>query len=198
MQKNERRQLRRPILHQRSLLSLSERQHASKIISQRLAKTILFIRSKRIAFYFANKGEVDTSLLLKKALSLGKECYLPILHPVKHNQMWFGSYKLGDPLTKNSFGILEPTLESAQQAPAWSLDLVLTPLVAFDDKGNRLGMGGGFYDRTFSFLQNTMKNKPKLIGLAYDFQQLPEIHIQAWDIPLDFVITETNVYYFKG
>jgi 5-formyltetrahydrofolate cyclo-ligase len=191
MIKNERKRLRNFILQRRLMLTAKEQQLASTAISKHLSRTLLFLRSKRIAFYFANKKEVDTSVLLKRALSLGKECYFPVLHPIKHNRMWFARYKMGDLLVKNNCGILEPDFKVAQKALPWSLDLVITPLLAFDSKGNRLGMGGGFYDRTFAFLHDQIRTKPTLVGLAYDFQHLSEFPIEKWDVPLDIIITES-------
>jgi 5-formyltetrahydrofolate cyclo-ligase len=193
---NERYKLRRDYILQRSLLSLWQQQQASKIICRRVMQTFFFLRSKRVAFYFANNGEVNAFSLLAKALSMGKACYLPVLHPVKHNQMWFGRYQPGDSLRKNSFGILEPILTATELIAPWSLDTVITPLVAFDDEGNRLGMGGGFYDRTFSFKKTNSHIKPRLVGLAYEFQHTTNLERQAWDISLDAVFTETNSYLF--
>jgi 5-formyltetrahydrofolate cyclo-ligase len=184
-------QLRKPILSKRSSLSCQQQRHASTIISKKIIRMAVFLRSKRVAFYLASKGEVSTLMLLERALNLGKECFLPILHPVKHNCLLFGRYEKGDCLRANQFGILEPILYDVKKIPAWTLDLVFTPLVAFDYLGNRLGMGGGYYDRTFSFLK--YRSKPKLIGLAYDFQQIPKVPFERWDIPLNIIITENQV-----
>lgn len=197
MLKNERKNLRTSILSKRNVLTHQEKQHASDLISKQLSGKLFFLRSKRIAFYFANGGEVDTSRLLEKALSLGKECYLPILHPTKQNQMWFGRYEPGNALDKNRYGILEPCPTTSSLISPRDLDLVITPLVAFDDKGNRLGMGGGFYDRTFSFLLEEKRGKPKLVGLAYEFQHVPEIDTHPNDVPLDIVFTENAIYSFE-
>jgi 5-formyltetrahydrofolate cyclo-ligase len=194
--RNERHKLRSTYILQRSLLSSRQQQHASNIICRRVMQALFFLRSKRVAFYFANNGEVNASSLLTKALSMGKACYLPILHPVKHNQMWFGRYQPGDILNKNSFGILEPILTATELIAPWSLDTVITPLVAFDDKGNRLGMGGGFYDRTFSFKKTHSNIRPRLVGLAYEFQHATNLERQAWDVSLNAVFTETNSYLF--
>lgn len=197
MQKNQRKILRKQIIHQRQLLTAAQQQCASKLINKQIARTFIFLRSNRIAFYLSNKGEVDTLSLLERALSLGKTCFLPILHPVKHNLMWFGRFELGDPLYKNAYGIYEPDLKLVEKIPPWSLDLVITPVVAFDSRGNRLGMGGGYYDRTFAFLHKTNSYKPILLGPAYSFQQLPEVPTADWDVPLDVVVTENNCYHFS-
>lgn len=185
-------QLRRNIIKQRKALTPSEQHLANTIISQQLIRNNIFIGAKRIAFYFSHKGEVDTSAVLKKALSMKKECYFPILHPIKHNLLWFGRYHGHDKLTKNNFGILEPDLKKVECIPAWCLDLVLTPLVAFDKIGHRVGMGRGFYDRTFYFKNQQFRKAPFLFGLAYDFQETDIIQPHNWDVPLDAVLTETR------
>lgn len=190
----KRKQIRRSIIKQRKSLKRLQQIQSSQIISKRLTKTLLFLRSKRIAFYFATRGEVDPYLVVKKALDMGKECFYPILHPVKHNQMWFARYQLGDKLKKNCYGILEPNLHETKLISAWSLDVVIMPLVAFDSNGNRIGMGGGYYDRTFSSLSHRIASKPKLVGLAYEFQKVPLIQSGVWDVPLNYIVTEEAFY----
>jgi 5-formyltetrahydrofolate cyclo-ligase len=193
---SQRQALRKAILAERSRLSPSEQQQSSQLICKKVMQSTPFLRSHRIALYFANRAEVDTSALIRAALSRGKTCFLPILHPIKSNQMLFGEYHEGDVLTKNAYGILEPNLAEVKPTPAWSLDLVITPLVAFDKQGNRLGMGGGFYDRTFSFKIGRQKTKPTLLGLAYTFQQCDCLPAAPWDVPLDLVVTEEEIYPF--
>lgn len=79
----------------------------------------------------------------------------------------------------------------------WGLDLIILPLVAFDLSGNRLGMGGGFYDRTLSFKHQRCHWKgPKLIGIAHELQRVDLLPVNDWDIPLDAVITEQKLYQF--
>jgi 5-formyltetrahydrofolate cyclo-ligase len=185
-------QLRRKILTIRTAHPQSYQSHASRQIASSLTRVLAFIRAERIAFYFSTKGEVDPSLIVEKAVSMHKACYFPILHPLKHNKLWFGRYRQGDPLIRNRYGIFEPDLEAVEKIDPLSLDLVITPLVAFDSKGNRLGMGGGFYDRTFAFKKNHYRTKPFLLGLAYDFQEVDNLQANSWDIPLNAVITESR------
>jgi 5-formyltetrahydrofolate cyclo-ligase len=84
-----------------------------------------------------------------------------------------------------------------QRIQPLALDLVLTPLVGFDHKGNRLGMGGGYYDRSFAFLLRRQNwKKPRLVGLAYDFQQLDKLPAKNWDVPLTAVATDTHWHSF--
>ena len=98
----------------------------------------------------------------------------------------------GTPLRRNRFQIPEPDVSPAEWLPPSALDLVLTPLVAFDSTGTRLGMGGGFYDRSFAFLRDPdpVGHRPRLIGLAYEFQQVEALVRQPWDVPLDAAATE--------
>lgn len=190
--------LRKNIISKRKVLSQTERLSAAKQITQHLLFNLpAFQQSEHIAFYQATNGEADPRLLLNHALSLGKHCYLPVLHPIKHNSMWFMPYKKGTKLIPNQFGILEPEVISHELAPAWALQLVFTPLVAFDLQGNRLGMGGGYYDRSFAFIKEAhFKPKPFLVGLAYEFQKVEKLTANSWDIPLNTVVTEHKIYNF--
>ena len=97
-------------------------------------------------------------------------------------------------MTRNRFNIEEPTLDSTAIIELTAHDCLLMPLVGFDAKGNRLGMGGGFYDRTLAPLQRLCDGPPRplLIGVAHDCQQVPVLPIEPWDIPLDVIITPTQ------
>ncbi len=118
-----------------------------------------------------------------------------MLRPGKRRQLWFLRYRPGEPMRANRFGIPEPARRQRRLALAWTLDLILVPLVGFDADCNRLGMGGGFYDRTLSFLrQRTHWQRPRLIGIAHECQRVERIQPQPWDIPLDAVATELRLY----
>jgi 5-formyltetrahydrofolate cyclo-ligase len=95
-------------------------------------------------------------------------------------------------LTPNRFGILEPDHRAGHKMPPHLLDIVLLPLVGFDRHGGRLGMGGGFYDTTFAFHQGK-KTKPWLLGLAHSCQEVDELELAAWDIPLYGVVTDKEL-----
>jgi 5-formyltetrahydrofolate cyclo-ligase len=131
--------------------------------------------------------------------SLGKTLYLPILVTFSERNLWFSAYSPGDPLVCNRFGILEPERVHCRRIKAVALDLVLLPLVAFDAAGHRLGMGGGYYDHCFAFI-NRRKHwrKPRLMGLAYEFQRQPLIESEPWDVALDAIATERRVYHCPG
>lgn len=187
--------LRQRIRAQRRTLSPSQRLHAAWALADRLAQTTLFRNSERIAVYLSADGEIDPSPLTERAWSMGKSVYLPVLVPFGHNRLWFSPYRWGDPLLSNCYGIAEPQIVHRGRLPARDLDLVLTPLVAFDEDGNRLGMGGGYYDRSFAFLRlRRYWHKPRLVGLAYDFQRVGRLSARAWDVPLTAVATDTRLY----
>lgn len=116
-----------------------------------------------------------------------KNCYLPILTAEK--SLLFVPFQQGDPLIPNQYGIGEP-VNQQQTISAEKLDMVILPLVAFDQRGNRLGTGGGYYDRSFAWKRNVRDKKPMMIGLGYAAQQADELPEEAWDIRMDGVITE--------
>jgi 5-formyltetrahydrofolate cyclo-ligase len=128
---------------------------------------------------------------------MGKRCFLPILHPLKKNSLWFVEYTPDTRLKPNRFGILEPIRAGETLVPAWSLDLVLMPVVAFDHAANRLGMGLGYYDTTFGMLKNQTNpfSPPILLGLAYEFQCLSKLPTDSWDVSLAGVITEKRILF---
>lgn len=176
-----------------------------------IATSNLFLKSSNIAVYYAHQGEIDPRWIVKRAWSMGKRCYLPVLHPTKTRWLLFVEYHPDESLIKNRFGILEPTLQGKTILPAWSLDLVLVPVVAFDKAIHRLGMGLGYYDTTFAFLKESqqLSNQanaavPALMGLAYEFQYVPALPVDSWDVPLAEIVTEQrilsrdNLHHFRG
>jgi len=191
---SERSTLRQRIRQQRrSLTSLEQRIAADQLAAQ-VKGMQAFNRAKRIAVYLASDGEISLTPLIELCWKLNKEVYLPVLHPVRHNRLWFTRYTPKTRLSNNRYKILEPALKRPG-TPAWALDLVLMPLVAFDPEGNRMGMGGGYYDRTFAFtLQRLGLKGPKLIGMAHDFQRVEKLSLAAWDVPLKGVVTDRKRY----
>lgn len=188
--------LRQQIREQRRALSDSEREHAAFLLCERLASTKQFQQSKHIAFYLPNDGEMDLTLLIKHAWQQGKQCYLPVLAEPNTKRLWFIPYTPSTRLTLNRFGIPEPIHpRSTRLRKTLSLDLILMPLVAFDTQGQRMGMGGGFYDRSLAFLKPRKHwFKPNLIGIAYDFQKQTQLETNPWDIPMQTVATEKSLY----
>ena len=193
----ERAQQRRQLRHRRLTLSHQEHRERSDATCRRIIGQSVYRKSRRIALYLPADGEIDTHAIVQHAWALHKQVYLPVLTPFLDNRLWFARYEPQTRLVSNRFGIAEPEYIHRQRVAAHALDLVLTPLVGFDKKGNRLGMGGGFYDRSFAFLHHRrVWQKPRLVGLAYEFQQLPSLPAHPWDVPLTAVATETDWHVF--
>ena len=188
--------LRQDIREKRRALSDVEREHAAYLLCERVASSRIFQRSKHIAFYLTNDGEIDLSLLIEHAWQQGKHCYLPVLAEPNTRRLWFIPYTPDTKLKTNRFGIPEPIHSSSSRLrKTLSLDLILMPLVAFDKQGNRMGMGGGFYDRTLAFLKQRKNwHKPNLLGVAYEFQKQQQLETNQWDIPLQAIATENHWY----
>lgn len=178
----------------RNKLSDEEQYTASYNLLANIKTQPWFLSCKNIALYLPNDGEIDPTAICLEMWQHKKNCYLPVLHPWQKRQLWFLPFTPSTHLTPNHFGILEPTKKQATPFKTSQLDLVLVPLVAFDKKGGRLGMGGGFYDTTFSFKNRFQhRQRPRLIGIAHSFQKVDMLNTDSWDVPLDGVITDQGV-----
>ena len=162
-------ELRKRLRQHRRALSFEQQQQAAEYLAMNLLKNLDLHRARHIAIYLPNDGEIDPHVYLDIARRKG-----------------------------NRFGIPEPAFSKGLRRPAWALDAVLFPLVGFDEQGGRLGMGGGFYDRTFAFSRIRPRLAPKLIGLAHDFQKVRKLPVEPWDVPLHSVVTDKRRYRFKG
>lgn len=186
--------LRREMRRQRRGLDARARRVRGEQLARHVAASEWFRRSRRVAAYLAADGEIDPAPLLECAWARGKIVYLPVLDPLR-DRLWFAPYRPGDELARNRFGIPEPVSTNRRRMTPWALDLVLMPLVAFDTNGARLGMGGGFYDRTFAYVRTRRRwRKPRLLGLAYEFQKVAALPHRPWDIPLQGCATEQALY----
>ena len=192
-----RRQLRQTLRQKRRSLSFEEQRQASERLALNLLRHPDLHRARHIGIYLANDGEIDPSLYIDLARKKGIRFYLPILHPIYTGKLVFSPYFDGVQLRANRFGIPEPPFPRSRRKPAWALDAVLFPLVGFDETGGRLGMGGGFYDRTFAFSRIRPCMAPKLVGLAHDFQRVEQLPIEPWDVPLHGVVTDKRCYRFR-
>ncbi len=185
--------LRQQLKAKRRALPKPTRQRAARAVCRQTALQEPIVSAHRVAGYFAVGGELDPAPLLALARQQGKATYLPV---IEGDSLQFAPVDDQTPWTTNRFGIPEPAVAPSRWLAPRDLDLVLTPLVAFDDQGQRLGMGGGFYDRSFSFLhpQSHPPVTPLLLGLAYEFQRHRALICQPWDIPLAGVVTEVAVH----
>ena len=161
---------------------------ASCEIAARFWRSSFTQRATNIAIYMSTAGEVDCGPIIETAWLRKKRIFAPVL---KGKRLEFARLEPDTKLATNSFGILEPVYKLSSILPRAQLDIVVMPLLAFDEKLNRLGMGAGFYDRSFSFTRQQKKwHHPILVGAAYSFQQISTTHPEQWDVPLHVVITE--------
>lgn len=200
-----RKALRQHFREQRRALSPKQQQDAAHGAVTTAQRHRVFASSKRIAVYLSHDGELDTKPLIKYLWAQQKEVYLPILHPFCKGHLLFLRYTGATHMTVNRFNIAEPCLDVRGICPARQLDTIITPLVAFDEQGNRMGMGGGFYDRTLQFLNTpvvgnhrvaTHSPSPVLLGLAHDVQKAVLLPTQVWDVPLPAILTPTTLHSF--
>jgi 5-formyltetrahydrofolate cyclo-ligase len=193
----ERARIRRRVRDRRRTLTASTRRSAARRMARIAAASAVFRTSRRIGLYLPNDGEMDPLPLLRRAWSRRKRCYLPLLDPLGSNRLWFVPYRAGDALRLNRYGIPEPAHPARARVSARRLDLILAPLVAFDAAGHRLGMGGGYYDRSLRFLRRRRHwRRPRFYGLAYELQKVPRLPAAAWDVDLDGCFTEAHPHIF--
>lgn len=185
--------IRKQIRQARQQLSAVEQQQAAHRLCQQFLSLPELTSSQHIAIYLHNDGEIATTNLIQALWQLGKAVYLPVLHPFTPGFLLFQHYQPCTEMTCNKFGIAEPRLACQQVKCLFELDMVLTPLVAFDSDGQRIGMGGGFYDRTFAKQPLVQQ---RMIGLAHDCQRVENIPAEVWDLPLPVVVTPSAIYRF--
>lgn len=190
---DDKRALRRELKRKRQALSPYQQRQAAIALCQRLKRLPDIRRAKRISLYLPVNGEIDPTPLLPWLRQRNVEVYLPVLRPFSANSLWFVVYRATTPMVKNRFGIAEPCPRFAanrrHRLPAWALDTLIVPLVGFDAEANRMGMGGGFYDRSLAFMQRKGP-APTLIGVAHACQQVETLPVEPWDIPLNAVVSD--------
>lgn len=185
---NEFRQKNRKL---RAALSDAELKLAAERLCERVCALDAFQQADKIAAYFAVNGEIGLTLVIDAALSAGKQVYLPNLD---QKSLRFSPYFHHQKMRINKFKLPEPDVADAQMLAPEALDLVLAPLVVFDAERNRIGMGGGFYDRSFEFRKDAARQKPVLIGVAHEIQQVEQIIPESWDVRLDMIVTDAAIY----
>jgi len=178
--------LRQTMRQRRRSLTEAEQAHQATLLAQQLINSFP-AQAKRVALYLANDGEVSPLPFIKWCWAHNIEVYLPVLHPFNAGNLLFLRYEPTTKMCVNKYGISEPVLDVRLVSPVVNIDIIYTPLVAFDVQGNRMGMGGGYYDRTLAANPSV-----KTIGLAHDCQQVDALVTQPWDMPLNKIITPTQ------
>jgi 5-formyltetrahydrofolate cyclo-ligase len=179
-------ELRRELRKARRSLSAGERADADKRICANLHRLPAFNHARTVAAYLAFDGEPSVGRLFDDPRCAQTRFLVPV---IRTERMTFAPLKTDADLRLNRFGIAEPSHK--ERVLTKTIDAVLVPLVGFDEYGNRLGMGGGFYDRHFEFLQ-TRKHylRPYMIGVAYECQKTEAIPVDPWDVPLSGIVTD--------
>ncbi|VAW64820.1 5-formyltetrahydrofolate cyclo-ligase [hydrothermal vent metagenome] len=177
----------------RSLNKATQKAHA-KYLARQLLRCSLYKRSRHIGVYLAADGEIDPLPFIHKAWQQNKKTYLPVLAPFTAS-LYFAPYTPHSKMKLNRFQIAEPDVHPGCWLKPRQMQLILTPLVGFDIMGNRLGMGGGFYDRSLSFTRHRKSaHAPYLAGLAHQLQCVKQLPLQAHDIPMKMIVTEQRLY----
>lgn len=187
----ERQRIRAEIREHRRLLTPVQQQQSAHLAAQHIAEHPKIQQAHTVAVFLSFDGELDTQPIIEQLWQQKKQVYLPVLHPFSPGNLLFLRYRPESPLIRNRLKILEPQLDVREVLPLHQLDVVITPLVAFDRHGQRLGMGGGFYDRT---LQRWQQNGPYPIGLAHDCQLVDKLPSEYWDVPLPEIVTPAKVW----
>ena len=187
-------QLRHQLRARRRELSPRQQQQAANAFCKVLKRQPVFRRAKRIAFYCANDGELQLRECMHWCLGQGKHCFLPVLKSRAQLELLFLPVTKHTRYELNRYRIPEPCVPWHKALANWQLDIVLLPLVGFDRKGGRLGMGGGYYDRTFTHLRQHPR-RPLLVGVGHQCQEVEMLPMDSWDIALDAIATDTGFTY---
>ena len=187
----ERQKIRSEIRERRRLLTAEQQHQSAHLAAQHIAEHDKIRQANTIAVFLSFDGELNTRPIIEQLWQQQKQVYLPVLHPFSSGNLLFLRYRPDSTLVRNRLKILEPQLDVREVLPLNQLDMVITPLVAFDSHGQRLGMGGGFYDRT---LQHWQQGGPYPIGLAHDCQWVDHLPCELWDVPLPEIVTPTKVW----
>ncbi len=187
-------EFRTSLKEKRTSLSKEIQTEKSQNIVETVKSCEAYLYASKIGTYYSVRGEADPANLITevKKESSNKSFYLPVLSSDKQQGLLFGQLTSNTEFKKNKFSIPEPIFQESDLLSGEHLDLVLVPLLGFDKHGNRLGMGGGFYDRCFAF-KKQKKNTTLLMGFAYDFQEIDKLSPESWDVRLDLIATETQL-----
>lgn len=192
--------LRRNLRARRRQLSPGEQRQGAQAVCRQLRKSLVFRRARHIAIYWPAMGEIDLRPLLGYGRQPNQHFYLPVVSDRSRRwepmRLLFQRTTPHQALTRTNLGIEEPAFEPRHCIAANRLDLVLMPLVGFDPQGNRLGMGKGYYDRTFDSRRGHWRQS-RLLGVAYAFQEVAELDAAPWDVPLHGVVTDGGLRWFS-
>lgn len=178
---------------QRNLLTGAQQELASQTSLQKCLESMNLAKLKAAACYLSNDGELDPTAIIQYCWQQKIQVLLPVLDPYLAGHLIFVDYQPNSSMQTNLYGIAEPIATTSNTVAIHNVDVIFTPLVAFDHKGNRLGMGGGYYDRSLAPIKEK-KLSTQIIGLAHDCQQAEQLPTDGWDIPLHGIVTPTKYF----
>jgi 5-formyltetrahydrofolate cyclo-ligase len=190
----DRHALRQHVRHLRRALTEEQQVQAAALLAEHAVNFAPLANARHIALFLSVDGEINTRPLIAKLWQQKKQIYLPVLHPFAAGHLLFLRYTPETVLTPNKLRIPEPPLDIRSLITLDQLDVMMVPLVAFDSSGQRLGMGGGFYDRT---LQNWRQHRFLPVGVAHDCQQVEQLPTAEWDVPLPAVLTPSRLWQWE-
>ena len=180
-------QLRSDLRQRRKSLSTAEQYTAAHALINAILELPAWPGARQLGLYLPADGEIDTAPLASLARSQSKQLFLPVI--AGGNRLKFACWNEGAPLVPNRYDIPEPP-PGAPHCPVSELDILFLPLVGWDRYGGRLGMGGGYYDRTLANITG-----PLLVGLAHANQQVENLPRDSWDVTLDFIATDAGLFH---
>lgn len=185
-------QIRKQYRQARRSFSSSIQEYNAYQLSENLQHFLGSSHDLKIAGYLATQGEISLNTWLTR--NLRHRTFLPMLYEPIEPRLRFAELNKNTRWKQNRYRITEPDTHWGKTLHARQLDIILMPLVCFDRQGNRMGMGGGFYDRSLAF-RNTRKHwlKPLLIGVAHSGQEHPGLNRNSWDVTMDWIITEKEI-----
>ncbi len=184
----EKKKLRKYIQDKRDALSIKEREIKSRAAAEKFFSTKDYIKARNILICYPFRSEINTKIIIEDALNKGKKIILPRVDKNKLNLYFVNNLK--DKLGKGAYGIMEPDPLLCKRTKAADIDLAVTPGIGFDKNFNRLGYGGGFFDRLFPYLPK----RAKKVALCFDIQVMPNIPVAKNDKKIDILITESKIY----
>lgn len=190
----DKKQLRQAFKAKRQALTDQQQADAETLLAQRLSTLLKLNPNSLVGCYLGNKGEISLNTFMHQCWQNEIITAVPILHPFSQGRLLFQQYTPTTEMHFNHFGISEPILDCTMVCPLHQLSVIILPLVAFDSHRTRLGMGGGFYDRTLANFVG-LKSRPKLVGVAHDCQYSAEaLPRKPWDIVPDAIVTPSLTY----
>jgi 5-formyltetrahydrofolate cyclo-ligase len=191
--------LRRQLRARRKAIGVSLRHAASNTLVGLALRHRLLAKGRRIGIYMPSNSEIDVLPLLDRALAMRAHCFLPIVPGQGRKRMWFSQMGERPAWVLNRYGIPEDRHPLAKQVRVHSLDLLFMPLLGFDARGYRLGMGGGYYDASLAYLKRFRHwRRPRVVGVAFSVQEVERVPNDPWDIPMDGVLTELGYRVFRS